>query len=53
MVSVLVFKGLDKIAIPQLRVSALLLFAPEGAREGGSSGRDHERIYPSRHPCTP
>lgn len=31
-----------KLAIPQLRVTALLLFAPEGAKEGESSGRDHD-----------
>lgn len=42
-----------KIAIPQLRVSGLLLFAPEGAKEDGSSGKDHGRIDPLRHPCTP
>ena len=45
--------GLNVLAIPRLRVSVLLLFAPEGAREDGSSGRDHERIYLSRRPCTP
>lgn len=42
-----------KVAIPRLRVTALLLFEPAGAKEDGSSDKVHERIYPSRHPCTP
>lgn len=47
------FVGLWFIAIPRLRVSVLLLFEPEGAKEDGSSGKVHGHIYLSRHPCIP